>query len=90
MAGGYINQYIEENLTYDYLHSSEDNLWTILYLTGYLTKVRETDLSASLPESIFALRIPNREIKEIFETTVRIWFLDCARGWNRKKLFDAV
>ena len=34
LSGGYILQHVEENLTYDYLHSSEDNLWSILYLTG--------------------------------------------------------
>lgn len=37
MSGGYIIEYFNENMTYDYLHSSEDNLWSILYLTGYLT-----------------------------------------------------
>ena len=40
MAGGCIVQRVDENLTYDYLHSSEDNLWSILYLTGYLTRAR--------------------------------------------------
>ena len=44
LSGGYIVQQIDENLTYDYLHSSEDNLWSILYLTGYLTRIRETEL----------------------------------------------
>ena len=39
LSGGYIVQKIEENLTYDYLHSSEENLWSVLYLTGYLTMV---------------------------------------------------
>ena len=38
MAGESIDQQIEENLTYDYLHSSEENFWSILYLTGYLTQ----------------------------------------------------
>ena len=38
MAGGCIVQRVDENLTYDYLHSSEDNLWSTLYLTGYLTQ----------------------------------------------------
>ena len=37
-------QHVEENLTYDYLHSSEDNLWSILYLTGYLTQARIDNL----------------------------------------------
>ncbi len=44
LNGGYILQRIDENLTYDYLHSSEDNLWSILYLTGYLTSIRENEL----------------------------------------------
>ena len=45
MEGGYITEKIEEDLTYDYLHSSEENLWSVLYLTGYLTKVRESAVS---------------------------------------------
>lgn len=90
MAGRYITQQIEENLTYDYLHSSEDNLWSILYLTGYLTRVRNEELSAPLPHGEMALMIPNAEIQEIFETTVQTWFTDSARVWNRKLLFDAV
>ena len=40
LSGGYILQDIDENLTYDYLHSSESNLWSILYMTGYLTEAR--------------------------------------------------
>lgn len=90
LSGGYIVQRIDENLTYDYLHSSEENLWSILYLTGYLTQVREEELSASLPEDGTALQIPNAEIREIFQTTIKKWFDDSARVWNRKLLFDAV
>ena len=37
MAGGVIVQRVDENLTYDLIHSSEDNLWSLLYLSGYLT-----------------------------------------------------
>lgn len=85
IAGGSIFQKIEEDLTYDYLHSSEDNLWSILYLTGYLTKVGERDKDGQIE-----LRIPNKEVKEIFESTVRKWFEDSARVTNRKDLFDAV
>ena len=85
IAGGSICQKIEEDLTYDYLHSSEDNLWNILYLTGYLTKVGERDKDGQIE-----LRIPNKEVKEIFESTVRKWFEDSARVMNRKDLFDAV
>ena len=90
LSGGYILQRIEENLTYDYLHSSEENLWSILYLTGYLTQVREEDLPAPLPEKMSALMIPNAEVQEIFETTIQKWFDESAQTWNRKILFDAV
>ncbi len=90
LSGGYITERIEENLTYDYLHSSEENLWSILYLTGYLTKLQDEDVMAGIPKDKTALIIPNAEIKEIFETTVKKWFEDQARTWNRKTLFDAV
>ena len=90
MAGGCIVQRVDENLTYDYLHSSEDNLWSTLYLTGYLTKARENDYKGELPDGMVALMIPNAEIKEIFETTVIKWFDDSTKKWNRNALFDAV
>ena len=90
MAGGCIAQRIDENLTYDYLHSSEDNLWSLLYLTGYLTQAREEDYEGEVPDGANALMIPNAEIKEIFETTVIRWFDDSAKKWNRSRLFDAV
>ena len=90
LSGGYIIQKIEENLTYDYLHSSEENLWSILYLTGYLTQAREEDLPDPLPEKMSALMIPNAEVQEIFETTIQKWFDESAQTWNRKALFDAV
>ena len=90
LAGGSILQRVDENLTYDYLHSSEDNLWSILYLTGYLTSIRENELKEKLPDGISALMIPNAEIREIFETTVIQWFDDSAKAWDRKKMFSAV
>ena len=72
LAGGYIIQKIREDLTYDYLHASEENLWSILYSTGYLTQVRGEEL----PPDTAALMIPNAEIRQIFETTVQEWFDD--------------
>lgn len=86
LSGGYILQHVEENLTYDYLHSSEDNLWSILYLTGYLTQARIDNL----PDGLTALMIPNAEIREIFESTILKWFNDSAQTWNREQLFCAV
>ena len=90
MAAGSIMQRVDENLTYDYLHSSEDNLWSLLYLTGYLTKAQTTIDTNELPPGMMELKIPNAEIKEIFETTVVRWFDESAKTWNRKTLFDAI
>ena len=90
LSGEYILQHIDENLTYDYLHSSEDNLWSILYLKGYLTRADNVQLSAPQTDGVYALKIPNAEIREIFETTVIKWFDDSARTWNRQALFQAV
>ena len=90
MAGGSILQRVDEKLTYDYLHSSEDNLWSLLYLTGYLTKAQTTIDTDELPPGMMELKIPNAEIKEIFETTVVRWFDESAKTWNRKTLFDAI
>ncbi|MGN9222525.1 AAA family ATPase [Coprococcus comes] len=90
MDGGYIIQKIDENLTYDYLHSSEDNLWSMLYLTGYLTQKKGIEYQGELPEGTVALTIPNEEIRYIFETTISKWFDESAKKWNREALFDAV
>lgn len=94
MAGGYIRERIVEDMTYDYLNSSEENFWSILYLTGYLTRMREADLPKaewdSLQEGEFALTIPNAEVREIFESTIQKWFSDYAQVSDRKALFDTV
>ena len=90
LSGGYVVQKVEEDLTYNDLLSSEDNLWSMLYLTGYLTRVREGQLKSPLPEGCLALGVPNREIKEIFETTIAKWFQESTQKWDRKALFGAV
>ena len=90
LSGGYIVQRADDMLTYDYLHSSEDNLWNVLYLSGYLTSVRDEAIAGDIPEGMSALMIPNEEIREIFETTIINWFDDTAKGWNRSRLFNAV
>ncbi|MCX4328907.1 MAG: PD-(D/E)XK nuclease domain-containing protein, partial [Lachnospiraceae bacterium] len=94
MSGGYIIQKIKDDLTYDYLHSSEENLWSILYFTGYLTKAKEIAKrdadSKNLSENTFALSIPNTEIRKIFENAIETWFMETASQWDRKALFSAV
>ena len=65
MNGGTIRQTISDGLTYDTLYDTEDNIWSILLMTGYLTKAdpRQTGNTVDL-------RIPNAEIASIFEDSV--------------------
>jgi hypothetical protein len=55
-------------LTYSELYDSVENLWSILFITGYLTKRRRVD------GKTYELRIPNREIRELFVDQIEQWF----------------
>lgn len=91
LAGGVIQERIYEDLTYDIANSSEENLWSILYLTGYLTRVLPQDLPDGMkaePEKT-ALRIPNEEVKTEFESTVKAWFEKQIVSRDRRDFFKA-
>ncbi len=92
LSGGYVKVRLCDDLTYDLVHSSEENFWSILYLTGYLTVVRSEELpdEVELEEGESALRIPNEEIKGIFAETIVEWFKDHMKGSNREPLMAAL
>ena len=91
MDGGYIVKTITENLTYDMLHSSADNIWSLLYLTGYLTQVPASEASGTDPApGRLALRIPNEEVRHIFKSSITSWFEDSVKATGRNELFDAL
>lgn len=89
LAGGYITQKIAESLTYDMLHSSADNLWSLLYLTGYLTQAPEP-ANIDPKSGLTALRIPNEEIRRLFQATIKEWFNDEIKAADRTELFRAL
>ena len=68
ISGETVIKEIKQELTYNELDKSIDNLWSILFTTGYLTQRERID-SRKL-----RLAIPNREIKELFELQIREWF----------------
>ena len=78
LSGGAIREHILEDLTYDFDSSTEENLWSILYLTGYLTEVQpESGLRGFQPETgKKVLRIPNEEVRNLLAETVAKWFTD--------------
>lgn len=65
LAGHYIEERIVDDLTYEELFLSEGNLWSVLYLTGYLTEVAGDATDA--PEGLIRLVIPNEEVKSILQ-----------------------
>ena len=90
LDGGYIKEEISETLTYDVIYSSEKNLWSLLYMTGYLTKAEpEKLLSEERPElpKMF-LQIPNAEVMDIFRKSVVEWFYDKSINSDRRELFE--
>lgn len=92
LAGGYVKVSICEDLTYDLVDSTEDNLWSILYLTGYLTLVGEDEVAEDdmLKPGEVCLVIPNEEVKTIFEDTIVRWFKDTMRAENLTPLMLAL
>lgn len=85
LNSGTIRQTISDELTYDTLHESEENLWSVLLMTGYLTKV-DPDAEGDTVE----LTIPNVEISNIFEETVVRFFKDSLDRSKQKELMDAL
>ncbi|MCC8051457.1 MAG: ATP-binding protein [Clostridiales bacterium] len=90
LSGGVIQEPIREDLTYDIAHSSEENLWSILYLTGYLTQVLPEELPEGMTpqEGKMSLRIPNEEVRFVFKDTVQAWFEDSIKARDRSELFS--
>ncbi|MDO5147446.1 MAG: AAA family ATPase [Eubacteriales bacterium] len=71
VAGKAIERPVTENLTYAEIDESVDNLWSVLYLTGYLTRDRKRE--AAIP-GYTRLVIPNREVRAIFIDKIQKWF----------------
>ena len=68
IAGESIEKQIRLDLTYDEIDNSIENLWSVLFTTGYLTHTGITD------EGIYKLVIPNKEVREVFKLQIQEWF----------------
>ena len=68
VAGEAIEKHIRLELTYDEIDSSIDNLWSVLFTTGYLTQQGMTESGA------YKLVIPNQEIREVYKLQIQEWF----------------
>lgn len=68
VAGEAIEKEIHQELTYDEIDKSIDNLWSVLFTTGYLTQVGINK------DGYFKLKIPNEEIRTVYKKQIREWF----------------
>ena len=85
LNGGTIVQTISDELTYDTLHSTEDNLWSVLLMTGYVTKADPNEDGDTV-----SLKIPNKEIASIFQDSVIRYFTDTVSSDTIKELLEAL
>lgn len=73
IAGETVTKEIHQELTYNELDSSIENLWNVLFTTGYLTQKGKT------AENQFRLKIPNLGVKNLFIKQIREWFRQTSR-----------
>lgn len=74
ISGGAITKAVNMELTYNELDSSIDNLWSVLFTTGYLTQ------NGRIGGKQYRLSIPNREIRDLFITQIKVWFEETTRA----------
>lgn len=68
IAGDAVEKKIRLDLTYDEIDNNIDNVWSVLFTTGYLTRVGKAEAS------VYNLVIPNKEIREVFVSQINEWF----------------
>ena len=76
LNGGEITKSIKQELTYREIDDSAENVWSVLYSTGYLTG-RHVELADA---DLFRLWIPNGEIRKLFSDLVQVWFREMTRS----------
>lgn len=76
LDGGKITKRLKQELTYREIDDSVENVWSVLYSTGYLTGKHVVHADAD----VFCLWLPNGEIKRLFSDLVQDWLREAARS----------
>jgi hypothetical protein len=74
IAGESVVKPVRQELTYSELDNTIENLWSVLFITGYLTQSRQVDGKR------YELKIPNKEIRELFVDNIQQWFSDTVQN----------
>ena len=87
--GGTIEKRVHEDITYGDIHQSQDNLWNFLFFTGYLKKISERKDAAG--ENLYlTMKIPNTEVKTIYQDSISYWFDQRMKQTDRSPLLHAL
>ena len=87
IAGGNIEKPVHEDITYDEVYKTEDNLWNFLYFTGYLKKLSERFDGETV---YLTLAIPNTEVKLIYRNTILDWFNQSIKKKDFSALYGGI
>ena len=87
LAGKSMDIQVHEEITYADMNQNGENLWNFLYFTGYLTKESEYFKESSI---FLKVRIPNAEVKTIYQNTILNWFRECIKKRGFRDLYKAM
>ncbi len=87
LNGGTLDIQVHEEITYGDMRGNGENLWNFLYFTGYLTKESEYFKESSI---FLRVRIPNIEVKTIYQNTILNWMRDIIRKEDFHDLYRAM
>lgn len=86
-SGGTIEKKVHEDITYEDIYASEENLWNFLFFTGYL---RQVDMRMDGVNRYVTTMIPNNELLYIYENTIDNWFRDEVKLRDLTPLYHAM
>ena len=88
IEGKTIEKPVHEDITYDEIYDTMDNLWNFMFFTGYFKKINERISETN--QKYLTLEIPNEEVKYIFRRKVLRWFEDKIKVKDLSKLYTAI
>ncbi|MBN1045672.1 AAA family ATPase [Clostridium botulinum] len=88
IEGKTIEKKVHEDITYNEMYDSMDNLWNFMFFTGYFKKVSER--MDEEDNHYITLKIPNKEVKYIFKNKILKWFHDKVKVKDLSKMYSAI
>ena len=87
--GGTIEKSLNANITYNELDENIENIWSMLFFTGYLTYTRERREKWDVV-SYYSLKIPNQELLYVYKAIIRYWFEEKVKEKDLSKLYQSL